>query len=465
MIRRRLITLFVLQIAIVLLASGVYLRYHLQTVLENELGKKLEAITAAIAAQMDVSLISMLAPGDEKTRTFRNLQQRLIEIKSATRMQRIVAFTPEGRIWLDTQAASVIGSRYLRQDFDKIEIEAVLQGRTASSILFAGYDGKLYKSGYAPLRLKDQTVGIIAVEGSAESLQTIRAIQANLLQIGFVSLVLSFVLAVLASHQLTAPLLKLQACARKIGHGIMDQSIIARGKDEMAFLAQTMEEMRKAILQRDEQQRAMLAGIAHEIRNPVGGIELFAGLLRDELADPQLRAKAEKILKESKNLKTLIQSFLDYAKPVAPKREASSVEDCWREAMDLVTHQAHSNGIQIAFSGHATAFVDPQHLKQVFLNLALNAIQAMPNGGSLHALAVNRENQILIDVSDTGAGIAKEMQEHIFEPFYSSKENGMGLGLAVVKNLLESNGGSIDLEESGPHGTRFRLRLPPIAET
>ncbi len=464
MIRRRLVILFVLQIAIVLLASGAYLRYHLQTVLENELGKKLEAIAAAIAAQTDVTLVSVLAPGDEETRTFHNLLQRLDEIRSATHMRRIVAFAADGRIWLDTQTAAVIGAYYLRQEFDKIEIQDVLQGRTVSSMLFSGYDGKLYKSGYAPLKLKDQVVGILAVEGSAESLQTIRAVQTNLLQIGFVSLLLSLVLAVLASHQLTAPLLKLQASARKIGQGIMDQSINVQGKGEIAFLAQTMEEMRKAILQRDDQQKAMLAGVAHEIRNPVGGIELFAGLLREELADPQLRAKAEKILKESRNLKTLIQSFLDYAKPVAPKPEPSRVEDCWREAIDLIHNQAHSNGIQIVYSGHATAFVDPQHLKQVFLNLALNAIQAMANGGSLQATATNQGNRILIDVSDTGTGIAKEMQEHIFEPFYSSKENGMGLGLAIVKNLLEANGGSIDLEESGPQGTRFRISLPLIAD-
>ena len=440
------------------------MRYHLQTVLENELGKKLEAITAAIAAQMDASLVSMLAPGDEETRTFRNLQQRLVEIKSATRMQRIVAFAPEGKIWLDTQPADAIGSRYLRQDFDKVEIQAVLQGRAASSTLFAGYDGKLYKSGYAPLKLKDQVVGIIAVEGSAESLQIIRAIQTNLLQIGFVSLVLSFVLAVLASQQLTAPLLKLQASARKIGQGIMDQSISIQGQDEIAFLAQTMEEMRKAILQRDEQQKAMLAGVAHEIRNPVGGIELFAGLLRDELTDSQLRAKAEKILKESKNLKALIQSFLDYAKPVAPRPEACSVAECWLEAMDLVYGQAHSNGIQIAFSGHATAFVDPQHLKQVFLNLALNAIQAMPSGGSLQALATNQGNQILIDVSDTGTGIAKEMQEHIFKPFFSSKENGMGLGLAMVQNLVAQNGGSIRLKSTSPGGSVFEISAPKASD-
>jgi signal transduction histidine kinase len=459
-IRKRLIILFVLQIAIVLLVSGFYLRYHLQNVLENELGVKLETTAAAIATQLDASLISILAPGDEETRTFHNLMQRVTDIKLATHMQRIVAFSPDGRVWIDTQTSNRIGERYLRQDFDRVEIRTVLQGRTTSSVLFVGNDGRMFKSGYAPLRLRDQIAGIIAVEGSAQSLQAIRAFQRKLLHIGAFSLLFSFILAFFTSHRMTAPLLRLQAAAKNIGQGKLDQAIATKGEDEIAFLARTMEEMRKAIIQRDEQQKAMLAGVAHEIRNPLGGIELFAGLLLDDLTRSEMRERAEKILKESKNLRTLIQNFIDYAKPVVPKREPCSVADSWQEALQFISDQANSHRVQNNFSGHATALVDQQHLKQVFLNLGLNAIQSMPKGGSIEIRAINEKNRVRIDFSDTGTGIPEEMQPHIFEPFYSSKEKGLGLGLAIVKNLLEQNGGSIRLKKTSSSGSTFEIALP-----
>ncbi|NOY57737.1 MAG: HAMP domain-containing protein, partial [Calditrichaeota bacterium] len=339
MIRKRLIILFILQIALVLILSGIYLRYSLQNTLEAELGEKLENIAAIVAVQMDPSLVTLLGPGDEETRIYNNLRQTLLGIRAAAKMKRIVVLTPAGGIWLDTEFNTMIGTVYLQGQFNRNEIESVLQGRTASSILFRGNDSRLYKSGYAPLKNGRQVVGIVAVEGGVESLAIVNTMQRRLVQIGIVSLLFSVVLAVFTSHRLTAPLHKLRQSAQKIARGKLDKEIAIKGKDEIAFLAQTMEEMRKAILQRDERQKAMLAGVAHEIRNPLGGIELFSGLLFDELTDPEQKSNAGKILKESKNLKTLVQNFLDFARPVVARKESCSVRDVWSETEQLLSNE------------------------------------------------------------------------------------------------------------------------------
>ena len=460
MIRKRLIILFVLQIALVLVLSGIYLRYSLQNTLEDELGKKLENIAAIVAVQMDPSLITLLGPGDEETRIYNNLRQTLLGIRSAAKMKRIVILTPAGGIWLDTEPGTMIGTVYLQGQFNRSEMESVLQGQMASSILFRGNDGRLYKSGYAPLKKDLQVVGIVAVEGGVESLAIVNTMQRRLVQIGIVSLLFSVVLAVFTSNRLTAPLQKLQQSAQKIARGKLDQEIAIKGKDEIAFLAQTMEEMRKAILQRDERQKAMLAGVAHEIRNPLGGIELFSGLLHDELTDPEQKSNAEKILKESKNLKTLVQNFLDFARPIVARKESCSVRTVWSEAEQLLSHEFEKKNVAVDISGDARVFVDPQHLKQIFMNLAINALQAISDGGYITVKISENENNAVISFSDTGSGISPRIQKDIFEPFFSSKEKGLGLGLAMCKMMAEQNSGTIQLVKSNEQGTTFNVQLP-----
>ena len=458
MIRKRLVFLFVLQIGFVLILSGIYLNYRLENVLEKELGKKLETSAAAIAIQLEPALVSRLVPGDEDTRTFKALLHNILKLKDATQIQHVFVFSNTGQIWLDTKK-STIGYSYPRYIFDKFEISRVQEGYLASSILFEGTHKKLYKTGYAPLKNKENVIGVVAVEGSAESLRSIRDIQKSILQIGLFSMLVSFFLALFTSKSITAPLQKLQAAAERIGHGKMNEPISVKGKDEIGFLAATMEKMRKGILQRDEQQKAMLAGVAHEIRNPLGGIELFAGLLHDELEDPEKKARTEKILKESKNLKTLIQNFLDYARPINPNPQPCHISESWKEVYDLLENQIHTKKVKVNFTGDAVIFLDAQHLKQIFLNLALNSIQAMnPNEKNEIFITVNtNNNKVTILFQDTGSGIPSDIQNMIFEPFFSSKASGLGLGLAIVKNLVEKNKGHITLKKTDSFHSCFEL--------
>lgn len=458
MIRKRLIFLFLIQIVLVLFVSGSYLQFVLRDSLEQELAAKLESIAASISTSLDAGLIALLGPGDEESRTYRNLSLRLQQAQAAARLKRVVVMTPSGEIWVDATNRVPIGTPYIATGLEPEKLKTLAAMETISSPLFKGGDGAWYKTGYAPLIKDNQTIGIVAAEGSAESLQMVDAMQRKLYQIGLAALVFSLVLAVITANRLTRPLQRLQQAAREIGRGNLADPVPASGRDETAELARTMEEMRLAILKRDEQQKAMLAGVAHEIRNPLGGIELFAGLLKEELTDRAALERAEKILKETKNLQVLVQNFLEFGKPVVPKKEKCRLRLCWQEVAALLENRLEN--IEVNSQNDVTLMADPQHVKQILMNLTLNAVHSMNSGGSI-TISVSAKGKIAeIDFVDSGEGIPPEIQPKIFEPFFSNRESGMGLGLAMSRKLARENGGDLWLEKSRPGETVFKLRMP-----
>ncbi|MDZ7261321.1 MAG: ATP-binding protein [candidate division KSB1 bacterium] len=460
-IRTRLIFLFVVQVSLILGATGFYLNWRIRRVLEEELGRKLEAVANSLASQLEGELIVGLSPGDEGSRTYRNIQQRLGLIQKATMMRRIYLFDRDRRSLVDTEMNVPIGREYVRLKFDQKELEVVFKGQSVSSVLFEGTDGQLYKSGYAPIFVKGNVLAAVAVEGSAETLKSVRQIQRNLLTLGLVGVVGSAFLAIIFSNKITRPLKRLERSAREIGQGNYQQAIEVKGRDEVAFLARTLEEMRRSIIQRDWRQKSMLAGVAHEIRNPLGGIELFAGLLTDELPDGQAKEAALKILKEVRNLKAIVQSFLDYARPSPARKQACQIKEVFQEVQTLLLPELDKVTIDLIEEAEGTvAFVDPQHLKQIFLNLTKNSLQAMPNGGRIELKIVSENEYVEIYFSDTGSGIPEENRGRIFEPFFTTYEKGTGLGLAIVQSLIEENGGRIQLLPTKGKGATFRIHLP-----
>jgi signal transduction histidine kinase len=443
-----------------LLLAGLYLQYRVSEHMERQLGDKLEGIATAVAVQTDAQLVALLTPGDVQTRTYVLLKSRLERIKKQTGMQRLLILSPNGEIWLDTETDAV-GERYTRALFDQFEIEQAIAGMPASSPLFKDNEDRLFKSAYAPL-IKNGVKGVVVVQGSAASLGAVQDIQVTIFKIGLAGLVLSVLLAVLVSRPITRPILELQKAARRIGKGNWERPVtVHSGPNEIVFLAHTMDEMRRELLARDEQQKAMLAGIAHEIRNPLGGIELFAGILKDEISDRELQENVERILKESQNLKVLIDHFIDYARPLKSQPKVVSLKKIWLDVAMMLEPECQKQGISLAMDGDIEIFADPQHVRQILLNLALNAIQAMTDTEQDKKinLQIRSQQPAEIEFIDSGPGIPDSVRDRIFDPFFTQKANGMGLGLTMVKKLMENNHGSIVLLQSDSKGTRFLLRF------
>jgi signal transduction histidine kinase len=214
----------------------------------------------------------------------------------------------------------------------------------------------------------------------------------------------------------------------------------------------------------------MVGRIAHEIRNPLGSIELFASMMRRDLNGlPSLRGYAEHISSSVHMMNRLLTNLLLYTKPDCSHGEWHETEALMLDALTLAAHAVARTRIDIRLEVDPRAsrmWCDAGQMKQVLLNLILNSIHAMPGSGTLTLSAILTEEQALggpalrLLVSDTGVGIAAAQRSRIFDPFFTTRDDGTGLGLAIVHAIVEAHRGRIDVESAEGRGTTFTIVLP-----
>jgi signal transduction histidine kinase len=210
----------------------------------------------------------------------------------------------------------------------------------------------------------------------------------------------------------------------------------------------------------------MAAAVAHEIRNPLNSVSMGLQRLRVEFTPPdtdEYQRLLELVQGEVRRLNTIVEEFLALARPLALKLESIRVADLLDEVRLLIESGAGSAGVQVEQT--ASADLPPLHadrdrLKQVLLNLALNALQAMPSGGRLVLGATATGGAFTLTVSDTGSGIAPEMLPRIFDPYVTTKARGLGLGLAIARRIVEAHGGRIEAASQPGRGSTFRVIVP-----
>ena len=205
----------------------------------------------------------------------------------------------------------------------------------------------------------------------------------------------------------------------------------------------------------------MATSIAHEIRNPLGSIELFAGLLKRELENTAEERWVESILSVTHHMETVISNLLLFARPFHPSKRPVSVRDLVEESLLMTTHAIQEKGIVLEkeYGDDCKILADAELMKQAMLNLVLNAVQSMKAGGTLTVGWQDDGNGVVISVGDTGEGMTKELLSRIFKPFYSTRQGGTGLGLAIVKRIVDEHGGRIEVKSVPREGTLFKIHL------
>jgi signal transduction histidine kinase len=314
----------------------------------------------------------------------------------------------------------------------------------------------------------------------------------RLFAIGGLSLLLILIIS-LVSWRFTRPIQELSNAALRVSSGDFDFSVPAGQRDEMGALARAFNEMLAGLrvkreleerLQRAERSALtgrIAAGIAHEIRNPLSFINLTIDYMRDKFTPAAETARADytklcdSVKEELARLNRMVSDFLNYGRPARLKLREVNARGMVDEVISLVRAKADQQGVSLYVEEKAidngdmydTHFRgDDEQLKTCFSNLAINAVQAMADGGSLKFTLRPRKNDLRFEVADTGPGIAPEVIGLIFEPYFSTKETGIGLGLALTRKLIEDHGGQIMVSSVVGAGTTFTVILPrePVSE-
>jgi two-component system sensor histidine kinase PilS (NtrC family) len=209
----------------------------------------------------------------------------------------------------------------------------------------------------------------------------------------------------------------------------------------------------------------MAANIAHEIRNPLaslsGAVEVMAGAASDETRE----RLGQIVIKETGRLNDIIREFLEYARPAPLSRMPVNVAEAVDEVLVLLEHQATPGTLKTVreFAPSLVWSVDLQQFRQAVWNLCLNAVQAMPDGGELKVVMAPVAGRLVMRITDTGEGIAPADLGHVFEPFFSTKADGTGLGLALVHRIVQDHGGEINVHSRPGQGTTFTITMPADA--
>jgi signal transduction histidine kinase len=210
---------------------------------------------------------------------------------------------------------------------------------------------------------------------------------------------------------------------------------------------------------------SLTKGVAHEVKNPLNAILMHVELARYKLShgDYDLEPQMDVISTEILRLDRVVKTFLDFTRPVQLNARDVKLREFMEEIASLARPQAEAAGIQILEKfevDDAVITVDVDLLKQAVLNIVVNAIEAMPNGGTLRLEAGFRGDDAEIRIADTGPGIPAHVRERIYDLYFTTKQHGSGIGLAMTYRILQLHDGAIDFTSGPEQGTTFSLRLP-----
>jgi two-component system NtrC family sensor kinase len=287
--------------------------------------------------------------------------------------------------------------------------------------------------------------------------------------------------AALVSQRLLSPIQTLTEGVKAVAAGDLTREVEARSDDELGLLAREFNAMAASLdRQRDELRRAerlaavgrISAQITHEIRNPLNAIGLNAELLAEELSQSRAPAEAVQLVaaisREVDRLNGVAEEYLRFARLPRPSLARLDVNDVLASLLDFLAPELRAAGIEVSRElapGALTVRADEGQLRAVFLNLLRNSREAMPpQGGRISVRTRDAEGAVEAEVADTGGGIPRGDLTRIFEPFYSTKERGTGLGLAFAQQVVKEHGGEIRCDSALGRGTTFTLRLPRAEE-
>ena len=330
---------------------------------------------------------------------------------------------------------------------------------------------------------KDQPLlGILLIGNSRRSYVELKQrIRDSALLVGGGGIVLAILLSSWAAGRVTRPVEQLASAAQDVAAGNWNARVEIPGSDEIAQLAESFNQMTSELLAQKERLmqservaawRELARRLAHELKNPLFPLQLTVeNLLRARSLSPEqfdeiFQESSRTLLAEISNLKGIIGRFSEFSKMPQPHLQRVDVNEVVRGVAQLFQAQFQAPGrpamtCKLELSDLAgTIAADAELLHRALSNLALNAMDAMPNGGSLTLRTRRDDGKVVIEVADTGSGLTPEECERIFTPYYTSKQHGTGLGLAIVQSVISDHHGRVSVQSVPQRGTAFVIELP-----
>lgn len=309
--------------------------------------------------------------------------------------------------------------------------------------------------------------------GDANSLQTLSgAINEFLLLGAIMALAVALLIVFFLSRRISAPAHAIAVAAEGLASGDFSQRVAFEGRDELGTLATTFNAMATELMKADERRRNLVADVAHDLRTPVGDMRAYLEAMHDGLIEPSqanLDSVREDVMVLSRLINDLQLLALSDAGELSLVYQPDDIARVINSAVASVRARANQNGVSLESELPAVlppVEIDSERINQVLFNLLDNAIRYTGRGGHIVVVAEQRGPYVEVSVSDTGEGIPAEDLPHIFERFYrvdksrSRATGGDGLGLTIVKRLVEAHGGRIKVQSEPAGGSRFTFMIP-----
>ena len=358
------------------------------------------------------------------------------------------------------------------------------QPEEATAVLHWSKDAVDDESVHAiPLKGQDQQLlGILLVGNTRRPYVELRDhIRSAALLVGSIGIVLAILFSGWAASRVTRPVGQLAAAAQEVAAGNWNVRVPVNSADELGALAEAFNRMTLEIVQQREQLvqtervaawRELARRLAHELKNPLFPLQLTVeNMVRAREQSPEqfdevFREGSSTMLAEIANLKAIISRFSEFSRMPQPQFQKVQVNEIVQNVVRLLQGQLNSRAnapmeckVELAMNLEWIA-ADPELLHRALSNLALNALDAMPEAGLLTLRTAQNADRVIVEVADTGEGLTAEESERLFTPYYTNKTHGTGLGLAIVQSVIRSHGGKVSVRSQPGHGTTFAVELP-----
>jgi signal transduction histidine kinase len=453
---RIIITFMTIVIALVFIISRIsYIT--VKEIYLNQLASQVNLSIRHIASQLNLKYLEYLIPESDTTTAQMYYQSELIKQIRGIQVDEIFLFRNDLNILYQT-------SKNLQQMdplpaliLNRKEISKLHPGQTVTSEPFKSQAGEWFLWGFYRID-QDHYLGI---RESADRLARVDGLAHIFWLIGTGAVIVTLLAGWFLARAISKPIENLVKCSEELGKGNFQYSVPDNIQGELRVLSSAMERMRIALQKHNSEKEEILAQIAHEIRNPLGSIELMAGLLKEDLQKQQLDAVyAGKILEEIHKLKILVTEYLNYSRPIQAVPKWVNVKESVKEMEDLLYYRLQEKQVSLVYSNiNLKIWFDENHFRQILMNLITNSIDVSPAGGRVFISTQRKETNILVGISDEGSGINEDHLAKIFNPFFSTKDNGIGLGLAICKKLCNENGANIYAENNRDKGCTFYIEI------